>query len=58
MLAPGEYLVIPPTAPLPQEPSRKAAPRPAPAPPKPGGDDRTGDSFLMILLRALGAIHT
>jgi hypothetical protein len=57
MLAPGEYLVIPPTAP-PQEPVRETATRPAPSAPKPGADKPDGDSFLLILLRALGAIHT
>jgi hypothetical protein len=58
MLAPGEYLVIPPTAPRPQEPVREGPPRPTLAGPKPGSDKPDGDSFLMVLLRALGAIHT
>jgi hypothetical protein len=62
MLAPGEYLVIPPTADAirSEEPPRggEALPAPAPAPPKPPADGPARESFLTILLRALGAVHS
>jgi hypothetical protein len=58
MLAPGELLTKPadepPASPPPQRP---ADPHPAPAVTG-EPDDHEPDSFLMILLRALGAIHT
>lgn len=58
MLAPGELLTsqvteLPPTGSQPERPPG------APATPGPAaGTDDESESFLMILLRALGAIHT
>jgi hypothetical protein len=55
MLVPGELLTKPPPEPRrPKPPVSPSVPPPAPA----DVDDDVSDSFLMILLRALGAIHT
>ena len=54
MLAPGELLTKPADEPPP--PERPADPHPAPA--ATGEPEDEPDSFLMILLRALGAMHT
>jgi hypothetical protein len=55
MLAPGDYL----TTPAQQEQRREtAAPPPQPPAPAPGADEPRSESFLMKLLRALGAVHT
>ena len=59
MLAPGEYLTRPvppePTPTRPPEPTPMAPPTPAPAAEVKETESR---SFLLTLLRALGAIHT
>jgi hypothetical protein len=54
MLAPGEYLTTPPPEP-PRGPA--ADPRREPAPVARADEPETR-SFLLILLRALGAIHS
>jgi hypothetical protein len=58
MLAPGDYLLIPASEPPPAMPgTRDGAPTPPPAPPA-EVEEPEPQSFLLILLRALGAIHT
>lgn len=59
MLAPGELLVKPPEEPTkpPVQPPAERTGEPSPAPTV-AGDDDDSPSFLLILLRALGAIHT
>jgi len=65
MLAPGEFLTKPdPEKPLPErpaergaEPNSPAGPT-APATPAPEPEADEPQSFLLILLRALGAIHS
>jgi hypothetical protein len=58
MLAPGELLVKPPDEPRAEPPADRAgAPVRPPAPPAGAGEDEP-EPFLLILLRALGAIHT
>ena len=56
MLAPGEYLIQPPPPPLAPAPQPEAAP--AAKPVLPHEEDEPSRSFLMILLRALGVMHT
>jgi hypothetical protein len=61
MLVPGEYLLVPPSEESgPQKPADNAAP---PAPPPPAereseAEEAESPSFLLTLLRALGAIHS
>jgi hypothetical protein len=61
MLAPGDLLTKPPADAQPGGAERSTAP-PAPAEPPPVGgpnpSPEESDSFLLRLLRALGAIHT
>jgi hypothetical protein len=55
MLAPGEYLIKPPPEPV------VVPPEGAPAPSDDAAgepDDEPSMTFLMILLRALGVMHT
>jgi hypothetical protein len=59
MLAPGEFLINPhPEQPPAQPPAERAGelPRPTVATAQAEGDEPR--SFLLILLRALGAVHT
>lgn len=57
MLVPGEYLIVPvPAEPNPQKPGENGVP-PAPAT-KAEAQGPEEPSFLQLLLRALGAIHT
>jgi len=60
MLAPGEFLTTPVREGATEAPAgREAVPPPAPAPaPVAEREKPESQSFLMILLRALGAIHT
>lgn len=53
MLAPGDCLTCPPPA----EPKREALAPPT-QPPAPRPEEPEPRSFLLTLLRALGAIHT
>jgi hypothetical protein len=56
VLAPGEYLLKPPED-TPEVPlAERGGEPPAPAPGQPEQPER--ESFLLILLRALGAVHT
>jgi hypothetical protein len=58
MLAPGELLIKPPDEPTAKPPAdRNGEPSHPPVPPVGTGEDEP-ESFLLILLRALGAIHT
>jgi hypothetical protein len=57
MLAPGDYLIQPPPPVLAPTPPPEGAPAAKPA--HTGeDDDEPSMSFLMILLRALGVMHT
>ena len=57
MLAPGDCLISPTTdAPTLQPPAERQAEPPAPAAEPP--EEAEPRSFLLTLLRALGAIHT
>jgi len=63
MLVPGEYLIVPvPAEAQPHRPIERGA-QPAPAP-KVEAEEQAGAagpearSFLLILLRSLGAVHT
>jgi hypothetical protein len=57
MLVPGEYLIVPvPAEPNPQKTTERVVQSP-PAP-KAEAQEPEGESFLLILLRALGAVHT
>jgi len=64
MLVPGEYLLKPPCEDVSPDPhANETAPPPPPAPPDTGptgdaADETEEDSFLLTLLRLLGAIHT
>ena len=62
MLACGEFLIIPvPPKPLSERPvERCVEPTPPIAPADPAAEAQAAEprSFLLILLRALGAIHT
>jgi len=55
MLAPGDFLIQTPPAPVPAPPKEAPAAN-AVAPDEPG--DEPSMSFLMVLLRALGVMHT
>jgi hypothetical protein len=56
MLVPGEYLLVQtPAEPKPQNPTGRGVEPPAP---KVEVEEEESRSFLMILLRALGAIHS
>jgi hypothetical protein len=55
MLAPGDYLIQAPPAPVPAPPQAAPAAKTV-APDEP--DDEPSMSFLMVLLRALGVMHT
>jgi hypothetical protein len=59
MLAPGDCVIKPaPPEPVPGKPAdRDPKPTPPPAP-VPGAEEAEPRSFLLTLLRALGAIHT
>jgi hypothetical protein len=58
MLAPGDYLTQPvPPEPPPRPPDQTALSTTPPAP-APGAEEAEPRSFLLTLLRALGAIHT
>jgi hypothetical protein len=61
MLAPGDLLVVPseePTKPPVQPPAERPGAPFRPPTPTTTGDGDDPPSFLLILLRALGAIHT
>jgi len=59
MLAPGEFLTAPATEePPPDRPADRRAESPPPAAPAAGEGEAEPRSFLLTLLRALGAIHT
>jgi hypothetical protein len=55
MLAPGDLLTIPPGDPKREKPADS---RPKPPDPAPRAEEPEPQSFLLTLLRALGAIHT
>jgi len=56
MLAPGDFLTTPPGDPRREKPADgRPQPPPNPAPP---AVEPESESFLLTLLRALGAIHT
>jgi len=57
MLAPGELLIKPPDAPPAAPPADRAGEPARPAAPAGAGEDEP-ETFLQLLLRALGAIHT
>ena len=58
MLAPGELLIKPPDEPA-KPPADRAGEPPDRPPEQPAGSgEDEPESFLLILLRALGAIHT
>jgi hypothetical protein len=59
MLAPGEFLTKPvPEEPPPERPADRAAERTPPPAPAAGSEEAEPRSFLLTLLRALGAVHT
>jgi hypothetical protein len=59
MLAPGELLTTPPLPPeVTRAPVEKRDPEPQPTPAVAKPEEPEPQSFLMILLRALGAVHT
>jgi hypothetical protein len=58
MLAPGELLVKPPDEPPANHPADGAGEPVRPPAPAAGAGEDEPESFLLILLRALGAVHT
>jgi hypothetical protein len=61
MLAPGELLTThPPTPEATRAPAEAPRPEPGPQPPATAAkpEEPESRSFLMILLRALGAVHS
>lgn len=59
MLAPGEYMINPASEkPAPATPAELAGQPTQPAVPAVEAEEPEPQSFLLILLRALGAIHT
>jgi hypothetical protein len=58
MLAPGECLTSQAPADPAPAPTADRPAAPAAAPDQPSPDDPDPPSFLLLLLRALGAIHT
>ena len=58
MLAPGEYLLKPPSEEAPAKLPAERTGEPTPPAPVVETEEAESRSFLMILLRALGAIHT
>jgi hypothetical protein len=62
MLAPGDYLINPPANPAAAPPGKPPVERAGepPRPPAPVVESAKPErpSFLLILLRALGAVHT
>jgi hypothetical protein len=58
MLAPGELLVKPPDEPSAKPPADRAGDPVRPSAPTAGAGEDEPESFLLILLRALGAVHT